>query len=188
MLCCCKIEYDKALLQKALSLCPKWRRQKAEKITNAEVFASSVTAGLLLRHCLKERADEVIISQNGKPYLERGEHFSLSHSGEYAICAVSQSEIGVDIQKITEVSEKAVKRFCTESELKFLEKSADRPRDTIRLWALKESYLKASGLTASEVFAADFAIEGEKVKGPKGYEFCLNEEIAGYVIAVCEKT
>lgn len=188
MLCCCKIEYDKALLRKAFSLCPKWRQQKAEKITNDEVFAVSVTAGLLLRYCLKEQADNVKTLPNGKPYLESGDRFSLSHSGEYAVCAVSKKEIGVDIQRIVEVSEKAVKRFCTESELTWLDKSDDRPCDIIRLWALKESYLKASEKSTSEVFAAEFLIGNGKVTGPEGYDFTLNEEINGYIIAVCEKT
>ena len=187
MLCCCKIEYDKALLQKAFSLCPKWRRDKAENITHDKVFAASVTAGLLLRYCLKERAEEAKTLPNGKPYIESGECFSLSHSGQYAVCAVSQKEIGVDIQQITAVSEKAVNRFCAESELAWLAKSDDRPCDIIRLWALKESYLKASGKSTSEVFDTEFLIENGKVNGPEGYGFTLSEEISGYIIAVCEK-
>ena len=43
--------------------------------------------------------DMVIINKNGKPYLKDVPfYFSLSHSGEYAICVYSAEPVGADLQ------------------------------------------------------------------------------------------
>ena len=43
----------------------------------------------------------VSIAEGGKPYLvsEPGVHFSLSHSGDWAVCAIGDHPLGVDIEK-----------------------------------------------------------------------------------------
>jgi len=57
----------------------------------------------LLRRIFSERfslpAPEILRTENGKPYFEGLPcHFSISHSGNMALIAISDSEIGVDIQ------------------------------------------------------------------------------------------
>ena len=56
--------------------------------------------------------------QNGKPRLLKYLNFfyNISHSGDYAICAVSDSEVGVDIQKIRKPDMRIAKRYFTEDE------------------------------------------------------------------------
>lgn len=188
MLCCCKIEYDKVLLQKALSFCPQYRLERTEKLIDPKKFAESVTAGALLRFCLKESADDITVSSSGKPYLEGGEYFSLSHSGEYVICSVSDMPIGVDIQQVVSVSDRVIGRFCTEREKIWLDGCRDKSKSAIKLWTLKESYLKASEKGLADVFKSEFAIsDSNEVSGPIGYSFSLYESIEGYVVAVCEQ-
>lgn len=189
MLCCCKIEYDADLLERALLLCPKWRREKAKTIKNPKTLAEYITAGALLRFCLKENADNVFILPSGKPMLNEKGYFSLSHSGEYAACAVSDRPTGVDIQRVEPISEKVISRFCTEREQFWLAERPDKNISAIRLWALKESYLKASEKSIAEVFESEFSIsDSGKVNGPCGYLFYLSEAIDGYIVALCEKS
>lgn len=154
--------------------------------------AASLAAGLLLRHGLflcGLGEDQIRTGPEGKPFLAGNPAFiSLSHSGDYAACAIAPVPVGVDIQRIVPVSARAVRRFCTAGELTWLERQPDPQRAAIALWALKESYLKASGALTEAVFASEFQIEaGGGAAGPAGWRFFLERRIEGYLLAVCEK-
>ena len=192
MLLCCRLQYDGALLQRAGAASLPARREKAERIRSVRGRAASLAAGLLLRHGLflcGLGEDQIRTGPEGKPFLAGNPAFvSLSHSGDYAACAIAPVPVGVDIQRIVPVSARAVRRFCTAGELAWLERQPDPQRAAIALWALKESYLKASGALTEAVFAAEFQIEaGGGAAGPAGWRFFLDRRIEGYLLAVCEK-
>ena len=192
MLICCKNSDDSALLQHALSLCPEKRKKRVEKIKIEEKKAESITAGLLLRYCLLKNGyddDDIMLLQNGKPYIKGNPiYFSLSHSGEYAACITDENPVGIDIQKIVSIDDRTLTRFCTEKETKYLQKSKNTNEDAVKLWALKESYLKASVCSAAEAFSAEFLLgDNGDIAGPSGFDFELNYEIKGYIIAICKK-
>ncbi|HWP52366.1 MAG TPA: 4'-phosphopantetheinyl transferase superfamily protein, partial [Clostridia bacterium] len=175
MLLCCHIEYDPGLLMRAMALSLPERRKKALSIHNESVRAASLAAGLLLKHGLHQCGipeAHILYTEKGKPYLDDGSLcFSLSHSGEYAACAIDKKVVGVDIQKIVSVSQRAVSRFCTTSELAYLDGSLNYHRDVIRLWALKESWLKAAEKSSADMFNASFALHADgTVGGPDGFE------------------
>ena len=190
MVYCCKISRDKDVIAHAFALSSNHRKEKAEKLKNPRVRELSITAGLLLRYCLlKERIDDekVSYSEHGKPFLKDDKlFFSLSHSGEYAACATSKKPIGIDIQKYVDIKERTAARFCTASELEYVKSCAEPDIEKIKLWTLKESYLKASGCSTAEAFAAEFDIGGDFIRGPEGYIFEIKDDIEGYIIAVCE--
>ena len=170
MLLCCRLQYDGALLQRAEAASLPARRAKAERIRSVQGRAASLAAGLLLRHGLflcGLGEDQIRTGPEGKPFLAGNPAFiSLSHSGDYAACAIAPVPVGVDIQRI----------------------EPDPQRAAIALWALKESYLKASGALTEAVFAAEFQIEaGGGAAGPAGWRFFLERRIEGYLLAVCEK-
>ncbi len=86
----------------------------------------------------------------GKPYLEGIPlFFSLSHSGEYVLCAVSEKDIGADIQKMQPVDYgKLAGRFYAREECSLLEQCATNEEGQVlfyRLWARKESLGKLTG-------------------------------------------
>lgn len=191
MLLCCHIEYDDTLLEQAMRLSLPERRQRAQAIRNGQVRAASLTAGLLLRYGLGRYGvfdADIAYTKAGKPHLLNSPlHFSLSHSGDYAACAISERPVGVDIQKIVPVSQRVVSRFCTAEERRYLSGSADSERDVIRLWALKESWLKAAGKSAADMFNVAFALRKDRfAEGPAGFACRLYEQIPGYILAVCE--
>ena len=191
MILICKTDYDERLLEKSLSLCTKSRIERVNGLKNQKVRALSITAGLLMRYCLlKYGADpeKVKIHHNGKPYIEGEEiHFSLSHSGDYAACIVSKKSVGIDIQKMVKVSQRAIQRFSTANELKSISESAEPQKQAIKIWSLKESYLKASGCDTDAAFKAEFLIdENNVVFGPKGYGFEIFESPDNYITAVCK--
>ncbi len=101
---------------------------------------------------------QIQVKEGGKPFLKDHPEisFNISHSGEIAVCAFSDRDIGVDIEKIVPVRESLVNRVLHEKEKRVLQGlTADRidnnsditARDLLffRYWTLKEGYLKMTG-------------------------------------------
>ncbi|HSD54401.1 MAG TPA: 4'-phosphopantetheinyl transferase superfamily protein [Burkholderiales bacterium] len=92
---------------------------------------------------------------HGKPFVAAPEHgrslrFSLSHSGEVALVAVSLGrEVGVDVERVRPREDLAgfVARYFSPLERQALQRllSVDRLRAFFETWTLKEAYLKACG-------------------------------------------
>ena len=89
-------------------------------------------------------------------FIEKGEHgkphftnhpaqFSISHCQGIVCCALSKSEIGVDIEALRQYDPRIARRICTEYEFRHLE-TCPRQSDAFTvLWTLKESRMKLSG-------------------------------------------
>lgn len=84
--------------------------------------------------------------ENGKPYLDNKQiYFNISHSGNYVLCCLSESEVGCDIEKIKDYNPKVAKRFFTKKEADLLENEDTEDIYFAKLWTLKESILKKEG-------------------------------------------
>jgi len=80
--------------------------------------------------------------------------FSLSHTKGLSVCAVaSEQMIGVDVESLqrTNNHQDIAKRFFAPSEATFLESlnEAQKRPEFLRLWTLKEAFIKARGLGLS---------------------------------------
>ncbi len=127
--------------------------------------------------------------RRGKPYI-KGEDvfFSISHSGSYVVCCVSDSEVGCDIEKIKEYNPKVAKRFFTEAEVQLIEKSDDKDSLFVRLWTLKESILKKHGTGISGGLAtydfADYAFFNEFFAYECNF---ISHSLDGYEFPICSE-
>lgn len=129
-----------------------YRKQKIDRLKMPEDKRLSLLSGLLLEYALNDIGEvdkEILEDENGKPHLKDCDiNFSLSHSGNVAMCAVSKYPVGCDVEKVREINLKIAKRyFCkeeTENIFSFT-KENDRIDAFFRLWTLKESYVKAIG-------------------------------------------
>lgn len=90
---------------------------------------------------------EVVRNAKGKPFFpEKPElHFNLSHSGGYALCALGNSPVGVDIQMIKPWKTRLLDRVCSPEERRWLRERGDRDGDFALIWAKKESLCKQRG-------------------------------------------
>ena len=123
---------------------------------------------------------KIAVGDTGKPYFvtSGGEPaklwFNLSHSGDYTICAISDShEVGVDIQKILPAKMNVAKRiFSTEQYTSLLEKEG-AARDSLfcAYWVLYESALKLHGGRVLE--KADISCASLVDDAPRGYRVAL---------------
>jgi phosphopantetheine--protein transferase-like protein len=98
---------------------------------------------------------EPVINENNKPCFD----FNISHSGDYCVLAVSHcGKVGVDVMKI-EYSGRDLKDFFrimnrqfSDNEWSFINSGINDSAMLsrfIRLWCLKESYVKAEGIGIS---------------------------------------
>ena len=128
------------------------------------------------------RAD-VLYREHGKPFIGGMEdvHFNISHSGDYAICAVSDTEVGCDIEKTGDLNMSLAERFFTPEEKSIVRSS----EDFFKIWVKKESVIKCTGEGMSRGLDT-FSVLSNRVQ--------INDEVMytglakapnGYKIAVC---
>ena len=90
-------------------------------------------------------------TDHGKPFFPAFPqyHFSLSHSGSCALCAVDETPVGADIEVLRPHHPKLAERICSPEQMDWLDKQPDRARALLQLWTAKESRVKytGSGLT-----------------------------------------
>lgn len=138
-------------LERCINVLPPERRQKALRYRFDIDRKMSVISYLLLLYTLKENYGitnpRIAYGRYGKPYLADYSdiYFNISHCPKGCVCAVSDKEIGVDIQDIRPFSWDIARRVFCENELKILEFTDDKAKLFTRIWTMKESYLKMTG-------------------------------------------
>ncbi len=88
----------------------------------------------------------------GKPCLSGYSdfHFSISHTRNAIVVAISDNPIGVDIERIKEIKIGIVKRFFTECERAYInEDKLGSNKRFYEIWTKKEAYVKYLGLGLS---------------------------------------
>lgn len=92
---------------------------------------------------------EIMYNPLGKPFLENGPHFNISHSNEIFCIAVSEVDCGVDIEYLEENSEidDLAESFMHPRELRsYLKLSKEKKLIAFySCWSRKESIVKAAG-------------------------------------------
>lgn len=89
----------------------------------------------------------VSMQAGGKPWFPARPDvcFNLSHSGPYALCAVSDEKIGADIETIRPRRALLQCKALSEPERQWLHARGGRWEDFYTLWTLKEARVKQSG-------------------------------------------
>ena len=135
----------------------KLSRNRLEQIDHRQdaARAQGFAASLLLEYAVAQHFSWVVhplsisIAEGGKPYLvsEPGVHFSLSHSADWAVCAVSDRPVGVDIERCEPGRRDVAARFFHKEEVRYLNSLLPSMREQAfyKLWTLKESFVKTTG-------------------------------------------
>lgn len=135
-------------------LSPK-NQERLQNYKNYKSVCESVIGELLVRYYLKIKYglndEQITFSYNayGKPFINNLKNFffSISHSGQWVVCAFDYSQIGIDIEEIVDIDFSIADKFFAKREidaLNFLE-GEDKRDKFFEIWTLKESYIKAIG-------------------------------------------
>jgi len=180
---------------------------KASRFLHSKDRASFVSRRTALRILLSRYSGispseiEFIAGKNKKPEL-RSElnkiRFNVSHSAELILIAISDTEIGVDIERI-ETSfnySDILKHSFSELEINQIEQSADPRELFFRLWTRKEALTKASSRGLDDELRNIPSLDGwhsvnEELIGLNGNwqlkSFSIDQEYMGSITCQAEK-
>jgi len=189
---------DKTRFQAAYLTVDPTRQQKIDRLRKDSDKRLSLAVFLLLREALAANGIydfRLLYAENGKPYLEGSPlHISLSHSGEMVLCAVSEREVGCDIERIGTPRLAAAKRFFHPLEYKALADCASEEEERrlfYRLWTLKESVIKKTGRGLSQGLSS-FAVQTDgkdvRLSDASASVYLRSYPLEGYEAAVCAET
>ena len=132
--------HKKLLLEKANDS----QKEKALKFKNEIDQIRSLASSYLVNTLSKE---PLLFNDMGKPFFENGPSFNVSHSGQYIVMAVSNKDIGVDIEESKEKDMSSLIRIFNEAEAKMIKEHAD----FYYLWCAKESLIKCIGSSINRI-------------------------------------
>lgn len=158
--------------------CENWLSQdERERAARFRIATSRnqhvVGRGMARRLLGSEQIDPCLISfsieKNGKPYVsqpvEARRAFNIAHTDGLVMCGIdshSDDLLGVDVEKLDRRTDPALaKRYFSLPEIQHLERcesEQDRQSTFLKIWTLKEAFIKAIG-TGLQTPLADFAFE-----------------------------
>lgn len=132
----------------------KETKQKISRLLNVDDKIRSLLSHLFLKYLISRELGYDLMDikfgyeKHGKPYLISNKElsFNISHSGEFIVIAISNENIGVDIQECIDLDyEDLAIRFFSEQDYNYISNASNIKEKFFRIWTLKESYLKARG-------------------------------------------
>lgn len=136
----------------ALAEVSSQRRDQALKFRYESGRRLSLAAYLLLMDGLQKEygiAEPPVFdySSEGKPYIADHPdiHFSLSHSGNVALCALSDQPVGADVEVPRKISPSLIAYTMNDSEQEQINASTNPTMKFLFFWTRKEALLKLTG-------------------------------------------
>lgn len=186
------IIYDSLPLMPTLKTDNAYVKNKIDSIKNTDRRNLSILAYNLLNEMLYEHTSTTLndcnINENahGKPYFTNsGIHFNISHSYNAVMCAVSDSQTGVDVERIGEIKPLILKKCFSADEAALISSNTD----FYMLWTLKESYVKALGEGISKrLYEVNFKLDKSIFcvdNGISADRRFYSSEAYGYAFSIC---
>ena len=139
-------------LAAALAEVSPQRREQALKFRHENGRRLSVAVYLLLKKGLQEEygiTENPVFgySEEGKPFIidHPDIHFSFSHSGDVALCAISGQPVGADVEVPRKISPSLVSYTMNDREKAQIDASPNPERQFLYFWTRKEALLKLTG-------------------------------------------
>ena len=147
-------EYKKTL--------PILMQERADRYLSEEAALNFVVGRTLLKVGLEKiglgnQFEKIQYSEKGKPFVE-GIHFNISHTDGLVVCAFSDSEIGIDVEKNRAIKLKDFHSFFTRKEWVEINSSENPQEAFFQFWVKKESLIKVSGRTLKDLNRIDTSL------------------------------
>jgi 4'-phosphopantetheinyl transferase len=145
-----------SVFEKKFNSLSDYRKKKVSEKKQRQNQLQSLVGGILLQKLLADNYDldekSLLYQENndGKAYINSDNNifFNISHSEHLVACAVSENQIGIDIEKFRKINFDIAERFFHKDELAFLKSiSLKKEREEIffHIWTQKEAYAKCVG-------------------------------------------
>lgn len=134
------------------------------------------------------------LTNNKKPYLASHPelHFNISHSEDFAVIAIANKEVGIDIEYLSADFNfnNLFSDIFKEDEITIIKNAADKKQAFYTLWTRKEAFVKAIGKGIDEDFRSIPSLNGEHnienimLKNNKNWQlhsFIINDNYLGAI-------
>lgn len=188
-------------IEEFLKLISKEKLDKINRYRLREDYLRSLYGDILVRFEIIKQLGiansdiKFTLNKYGKPYIEGYNNlfFNISHSEDWVICAISDEEVGVDIEKIEKAPVEVAEHYFHSREYKLIRSKASEEVDEYfyKMWTLKESYIKWIGKGLSKQLDS-FSINEDINNGfyiEENKELRLNQckFDKDYIISLCSK-
>lgn len=185
---------NKATFEAQLEKITEGRLERIEKSQSTADKLRLMGSGLLINFIkTKYFVDsDVAVDKHGKPYFVNSDlKFNLSHSGRYVVAAVSDYEVGIDIQKKKADKHRIAEKNFLQGECAYINAGAndeERHQRFCEIWTMKEAYLKNIGMGLRKPlnsFEIMFRPEGPVIRNLTEYrytQFMMNDK---YIVSIC---
>lgn len=171
------------------------KKDKIKKYKKKMRKIQAITGEILLKNLLKKHYKidykdlTFYLNKYNKPYIKnKNIYFNISHSYNYVAVAISNKEIGIDIEKIRPTNINTINYFATDNEIKYiLEDKTKITRRLFTIYTLKEAYFKMKGTNLDNIKDIEFNFKDNKI-------ICSDSNIKiklinnkKYIMAIIEK-
>jgi 4'-phosphopantetheinyl transferase len=168
-----------------LAMVPDNMKQQVLRYRRWEDSHACLFGKLLLRQSMvamdcRLELENIRYTNYGKPFIEGNTNFSISHSGTYVLCAISNEyRVGLDIEQVRdEVEINEFKSQFFHDEWNKIVNSQDPVKTFFSFWTSKEAAMKADGRGLSIIndtrIADGFALAKEQRWNLKDIELDSN--------------
>lgn len=181
------------LYQHAWERLSEIERKKISAIQTQKQRLLSLGARILLQYALAKeniRQYELAIGKHGKPFLKNHTlQFNLSHSQTSVVCVIAEEAVGIDLEEKTRTAPKQYEKIVSQEEKQFLQESNYPDIDFLRIWTMKESFVKMQGGRIFEKPKEISMVEDMQLRTVWAEQHCFLQryETAEYLICVCAK-
>lgn len=139
------------------------QREKINRMKNRTSQKLSLASYMLARKGIADAtgisSDMILFEEgiNGKPYAKGIDiYFNVSHSGNIAVCAVSDTPVGIDIEMLRKVNVNvANKRFSPKEKEYIFSEEVNQEQRFMEIWTKKEAYVKLLGTSIKDFLTFD---------------------------------
>lgn len=140
---------DNESLKHLLNTLPEWRRTEALKFRHEQGQRECALSYHLLCDMLGWQP-EFEIAEHGKPYVKPPYHeektfFNLSHCKHAIACAISNKEVGIDVECVGRYKERLARYCMSDDEMQQIISATNPDIEFTTLWTKKEALLKLTG-------------------------------------------
>ena len=161
-----------------MALLPPERRERLLRVRKEERRQEPLCAYFILcraleEHCGWRQLPEIALTSRGKPYFPQHPEvqFNLSHTSGAVLVGLSEEPLGVDIEHIRPVSQRAMRRLA----------DVDTREDFFRSWVRREARAKRSGNGVGTIMRSESPLQ------PGEYYYEL-DAFPGYAAGVATRS
>ena len=125
---------------------------------------------------------DLYYDESGKPHLNDGKTISISHSNDFSCIAISNQNIGIDLEILKDKTMRIAPRFMDVTHLENLSATEQLQKATV-VWGIKESVFKIKNIVGisflDHIFEDSFSLEDKKAT----VQLHFNNQIEHFTIA-----